>query len=244
MASNSDYSGILSPRALSLVNAGVIVIDIHLTRDGPDVWSRVTQPHPRLGVRTNQSFPVEDLLNMLEKVSLPGRKKERQNYPLTSEVLRHSNTAMPFKEALALAKSKNLSSFKQPNGVENLLSPESLTFLDLERTRREFEARVVLVTHKIGQAKLLSRIATSDVLNISGCDTMEEWWSRATAAQKWGLLTTSKKDLHGKKRDGSDAKIELLLTGLQCSFRNPESGAGESHFSGSTEESEGNLAIF
>jgi len=80
------------------------------------------------------------------------------------------------------------------NGVLNFYAEDSLVKQDFKRENDDdFLARVTYVASAIGAAKAISRIATNQGLQISGCDNIEEWWSRANCMQKATLLTTRKK---------------------------------------------------
>jgi len=226
MATIPDFSGIITSRARSLIEAGVVQVSIHLSRDGVEIWSRVTQPHPRLGIKTNQSFPVEDLVDMLEKVSIPERKKGATSDRVDS-IVRDSQSSMSFQEALSLNKGGKLGKYKTAAGPEIHLSLGSLTYPDLEKSGRELEARAVLVSHKIGLAKLTARAAQPN-LYIEGCDTLLQWWRASLPEQKWALLTDAKHVLTGCKTGSADTLIEAKIGGLRYPFRATEdSEAGE-----------------
>jgi len=78
------------------------------------------------------------------------------------------------------------------NGVKNILPRDSITVYEFTRPAPLFIARLMLVAEAIGEPKAVSRITTDLSLRVSGCTTLEEWWTNSTSAMKWKLMTTRK----------------------------------------------------
>jgi hypothetical protein len=76
-------------------------------------------------------------------------------------------------------------------GVKNQLPTGTLCFHDRMLSQQDFMYRAAFIADRIGQAKLVSRIATDlDRLKVTGASTLVEWWDRASSYQRWVLLTT------------------------------------------------------
>jgi len=185
-----DYNIHVSRRIRDLVAGGVITIGVDISRDGIDVWSRCTQPHPRLGIKTNVSLTLEEMEQKLEKVSLPsslgkevspespykapglgsgfgkiakvvaGPKVEQIN-DLSDAMARTTIGFQSRDEALRYSEEHNLGSIrKKKGGLLNSLPRDSLTPADFERPTFELYARACSVAESIGTPKITSRISS------------------------------------------------------------------------------------
>lgn len=260
-----DFTIPCSRRIKELVANGVITIDVHITRDGTDVWARSTQPHPKLGVQTCTSHTLEGIERLLAKVVVKSLQVPEGALAVSTDQVESAKasaigvgtTARPpemgegqipdlgFKtidQALAYVVDKKLDRSKNSAGVLGFLPQDSLTPTDLDRPAKHLYARICSVVEKLSTKKLLSRIASqSDILSVQGASTLSEWWSKSTGVQKATLLTKSK-HFH---RDGS-GNIRFhgywldKLDSTPHPFRNAEAQVVQHEEESSAEEEEWN----
>lgn len=186
----------LSPRITELLHAGVISITADLFGSGRDVYGRVVQPHPRLGVYPHQSMTLEELEPLLSKVRVP---------QVQGSHLGEVDTGSPYQTPTR--KGNAVSVFcdrtdpeigKVPtqigiSGVKNLLPKASLCWKELQHLNDDqLNRRILAVGKEIGADKAVSRITTQPNLNSTSGATLYKWWLKASLQQRWALITSAK----------------------------------------------------
>lgn len=97
-----------------------------------------------------------------------------------------------YDEALRSVTSRNLDRNRK-QGVLNVFPARSLVPEEFKRRNiDDLYLRAVVVAHNITEAKCVSRIACDPFLHTGGATSLHEWWIRATAEQRFRLLTESK----------------------------------------------------
>jgi len=248
----------LSGRALDLIQAGVIVVSINVSQDGNDVWARVAQPHPRLGIYTNESFEVDTLVEKLKKVAIstktsprdfmsevPRRGKEREFSGEGKSVgirSRPIENLADNQDILLTSKMPGLKTIHR-NGVVNKVPKGSLIIEDFDRPGYGFPARCLNVASEKGTKAIVAKISCDSDLRVDGARTIFEWWQGADSDQKLKVLTTRAAFGDKKTYDtpSMNPKIERAFSMLQCPFRDPEAALVLSQ---TEEDSEQELDIF
>jgi hypothetical protein len=229
----------LPPPVEGLVARGVLTVSVYLSSDGQDVWFRATKSHPELGVRTNDSLSLEDTIRLFGPDSkFAGKEQKTVWAPRVASLgsyvspLPFRGTAPPepnpdvvvttYEQALQRSKLKNLNVVIR-NGCANSLPKDSLSWWDLGREDYDdFAARAFLVARAIGEVKAASRVASVPELHVRGAAALDDWWFRATADQKWALLSSAKKRGETPKTslEGLSSRYRKRFELLQCPFRN------------------------
>lgn len=254
-----DYHIQVSERIQVLVSTGVITLGVHITRDGKDVWARVVQPHPRLGIPTHTSYTLEEIEEKLLKVSSlsstgflpkesvvtqasPGKKMYIGPKVNAGDSQRRSKDLNDFgfisiSEAIGFAERKGLNKVDH-SGISNLLPRDSLTPTDLERPLHELFARACTVASNLGTAKIVSRITSKpDVLRVNGAIDLSDWWAKASPTQRAVILTKAK--VFPKQGEQVILLKKWLdrLDKLPAPFRDAEAQVGKSEIEHSAEYS-------
>lgn len=105
------------------------------------------------------------------------------------------------------------------NGVDNILPKNSLTKVDLSRGPLHAYARMVAVAHHEGNAKLVSKIRSSQKFQISTVPNLPAWWKAATLNDKLSLLSVSSKLSVTKALGSLDDRQRRGLSSLPHPFR-------------------------
>jgi len=219
-----------------LVGRGIVVVTTTTTSTGCFTSVKSVQPHPRLNIDTHYNLSPKEVELLAEKC-LPKYKAKAEGVSSLKSTLPthgfHASTD-PSKEE----KSKRtmtideVSNFRKDvrtihkNGVANALPSDSLTWMDIGRQDYyELIVRAFQVADKIGNAKAVSRISCDGALTVSNARNLNEWWERASAEQKFTLLTVSKKS--GKTPPSCEggvfsSRYRSRLDELQCPFRGSE----------------------
>jgi len=218
----------LPQRAKDLVSGGVISVDVHFAMTGIDVWARCIQPHPRLGVYPHESYRVEEILKLLTKIEVPSANAPEKSHPGRSAIPVGTWPSSPpryfnsIKQGIQYVNTEGGAKVKR-GSVENALPSDSLTFDDFERGSQMMTARCMAVADKIGEPRIVSRIATDLRLKIKGVSDLTSWWGEATSDQKFLLLTLNKKvgsPTHVSTYPmGLSPKLQGRLGAAQCPFR-------------------------
>jgi hypothetical protein len=196
----------ITPRIAELLAAGVISITTNWYNSGSETYGRVTQPHPKLGVYPHESYILEELEPLLEKVRIPSGYVPPAG---------GSPRATPSKAGNAIKVScRTVSQIgKVPdgitiNGVHNSLPKGSLTWGDLQYLGDDqLNRRILSLGREIGADKAVSRITSGPELYTTRAETLHKWWKEASTYQRFTLLTVAKKV--GKVPEGV-RKSELL----------------------------------
>jgi len=199
-----------------LVEGGVITVDAHVTYDGCDIWSRSTQPHPKLGVGTHESYDPLELAGKLSKVNVP--------LPVRGSVNAKDKGKSPGIRTLFDAKvyaSKNDVTRITKNGVANILPTDSLCYRDFEASMDHFQTRSFLVAEKIGLNKLRARIASDSRLSVEDAYDLGSWWQLASANKRFSLLSTNAKLGKPVQKD-LQHRLKSFLEQLNCPFQDTE----------------------
>jgi hypothetical protein len=218
-------------RIRELIANGVITLGVHIARDGTDIWARAVQPHPRLGIQAHTSYTLEEIEQKLERVSTQSFKKELLPGSLRKfeeNVGIGSLGYNSLEEATLHGYGKSLSETKRA-GVTNKLPLDSLTPVDLDRSRKEIFARTCSVIDHLSTAKILSRISSQpDRLAVKGAHDLREWWDDSSPTQKLMLMMRSK---HLPERGDGSYRIHGYwldkLEHLPCPFREAEAQVGQ-----------------
>lgn len=208
--------GIFSKDAQYLVRNGIIHVDFHITCDGMEVYARCCNPHPRLGISSNESFEVEELASRLGKLVPEANKKASPVQAESSRgrpVERDTAEIRCLADAQSLAKREDLRSIKTESGIDNIQPADSLNRHDLLSNTNRLQARAFLVADKIGHARLVSKIQASQYLKVRGVGGLNGWWAGSSPQQKWTLLTNHKKA--GDPPKETVCRLDLLLAPFQ-----------------------------
>lgn len=227
-----------SRRIKELVANGVITIGAHITREGNDIWARVVQPHPRLGIMTHTSYTLEEIEAKLEKYSLPSFTSKVTPTHCPNNV-KAADELYGFKDSSDAASfaRKNLREVKK-GSIRNKLPLDSLVPTDFDMNGRDLFARTCLISEHITTSKIVARITTQrDRLTVARSSNLEEWWRNATYLQKIILLTRSK---HLPKQADGQVRIHGYwldkFESLPCPFRDAETQMGQEEEGFSAEE--------
>jgi len=193
-----DISIEMPPLIKNLVLSGVVTFHCDYSRDGPDFYFRSVLQHPRLGIRTNQSMTTDEVYSAFG----PGSKYAGKTAKTQAPYLSFGLTPNPdivvdsHEKALQRAGLKNLNVLVR-NGSATTLPKDSLSYWDVGREDfDDFVARCFLVASQIGNSRIRSRIMSDPAFYSIGGKTitdLKEWWFKADATQRWGVLTSSKK---------------------------------------------------
>jgi hypothetical protein len=247
MAFVNSYN--MGPALSLLVERGVVNVHVEFTRTGTDIWVRVNQPHPRLGVFPNESMTPEDAIRRLaktvggsgvEKTSLP----ELKSSPWRGSFVKETPDAdvpassppgvggenygapmgttsfMTLTAAQVRIQREGLDTVTRKSGVLNKLPDDSLTSYDAERSLTSFTARAIVVANALGNHTIISRIRTSEPLQVKGAPDLELWWNKATPTQRLKVLSNK-----AKLRDEciNLPYVQRKAQDMQCPFRGPRS---------------------
>jgi len=210
-------------RLKHLIDNDIAVAHITVGKEGYEILVRSTQHHPKLGITTHKMYYVDEFLDLTSKISSapmldsPPTSPGRIQREVGQEV---SNLA----EATERIKARHLNVVNKA-GITNQLSPSSLNYMDLAHPElADLQARAYYVAHKLGAAKIASRIASNDEFTIIGCRSVSEWWDRASPEQRFRVLSDSKS--RGKApptcTEGLSPTYGLRMARLHCPFRNAE----------------------
>jgi hypothetical protein len=209
----------VTPRIAELLQAGVITITADWFSSGAEMYGRVTQPHPRLGVYPHESYKLDELEISLEKLKVP----TLQGSPNSS--LPVSATGSPVKRGTAIKVltrddpeiGKIPTEVTLPGGVRNILPKASICFRDLQFLNDDqLYARLMSVGRELGADKAVSRISSVPSL-LREESTLYKWWQKATYEQRFTLITSSK--LVGKCDESEKPTLLSRLTTGRYPFR-------------------------
>jgi len=226
----------LNQKVSELVSRHIVVVTAVVTGSGIDIWARVTQPHPRLGILPNESFGLDsDIMDLLhdkvvkahKKIDLPGAK------PVGSKKVKWVEN-LDRAELADIYTKRNLGTVVHDNGVKNLVTSRSLTEQDSSLSDDDFALRCMYIADQVGNQTMKARISPSPSLRIRGVSTLAEWWARADGEQRFTILTSSKK--FGNIHSGAAQKVKDLLIRTPCPFRNSEGNLGEEETPTSSQE--------
>jgi hypothetical protein len=179
----------LTARIHELLEAGVITITADLHSSGNDIYGRVVQPHPKLGVYPHQSMNLEELENSLEKIQVP---EVRMVAPSDSPMGKKKGQAMSVLYTYDPVVGK-VPVEMRVNGVMNKLSNKSLTWRDLAYlSDDQLQRRLLYLGKEMGADKAVSKITSGPTLNTVRAPKLSEWWRKASEYQRWTLMTNSK----------------------------------------------------
>lgn len=219
-----------SPRIKELVSANVITIGVHITGDGQDVWARSTQPHPRLGVTTHDSYTLDEIEALLMKVVVKSRPTQdvKPSDSAGDVSLQMKQMALgigSFDEAARLG--EKIRQVVHRDGVKNLLPGDSLSVHDFDFPPADLYSRTCYIVQKVGTPIFVSRISSSPaVLGIKGAANLGEWWEGATPHQRFTILTRGKRFPNGEWLHPRLSWLNSLEM-MPCPFRDPETQVGK-----------------
>jgi hypothetical protein len=235
-----DFS--MTDRVKDLVSSGVITVQVRYSKDGIESWAQAVQPHPRLGIRTTQSFELSDVEEAFKKVtttrptnSIPGSVvtppvREQGLRPIFSTI----DEAILFSEKNKLKENK-------VGGLLNYLPIDSITPTDMDRDNTSLYARACAVANKIGTSRLVSRISTQPLLlRVEGATNLHEWWEGADVQKRLLILIKTK---HFKHMSNGKPLLKSTwvekLSSLPHPFREAEAQVDQPDEETSAEDSEG-----
>jgi hypothetical protein len=210
----------LTPRMAELLQAGVISITADLFGSGRDVYGRVCNPHPKLGLYPHQSMQLEELEPLLEKVSVP---------TMTSSPQGESSTGSPMKTPTKKGNPVFVSMRNDPeigkipteikiNGVSNILPKASLSWKDLAHlSDDQLNRRILSIGREIGADKAVSRIEAGQNYSSPRKSTLYKWWESATPEDRLTLISSNK--LLGKVDPNDKDRLLSRLGAGQYPFR-------------------------
>jgi hypothetical protein len=222
----------LTPRIAELLQAGVITITADLFSSGQDIYGRVVQPHPRLGLYPHQSMTLDELEPLLGKVKVPSIHGSPHG---------EDDSGSPYRTPTR--KGQSVSVFCERNdpeigkvptqiaiaGVKNILPKSSLSWKDLlHLTDDQLNRRILAVGKEIGADKAVSRVTAQPTLNTTRGETLYKWWINANKKQRWELITTAK--AVGKEPPVNKSVLDQLLDRLgdgQYPFRGTDQSLEE-----------------
>lgn len=209
----------ISPRIAELLKAGVISISADIYSSGNDVYGRVVQPHPRLGLYPHQSATLEELEPLLAKVRVPEVRPSFSEEPETSPF----RTPTKKGQSISVQTEKMTDIGQVPvsvttNGVRTSLPKASLCWRDLMHlSDDQLDRRVLALGKNIGADKAVSRITSMASLSTTPGATLHKWWKNATPRQRFDLITTSK--MVGKSGSINESQLISRLTEGRYPFR-------------------------
>jgi hypothetical protein len=240
----------ISKRLLSLVEAGVAVLHLTISKDGYEMLVSPSKQYPQLGLEVHKKYLLEEFLDLSRKIQILDTKqvKAKGKEPAFQSVF-YRQRIESLEDAKVLNDFGTLSVVETRGGLKNQLPQDSLTYWDLGREfTNELQARAFLVADKIGTPTLVGRIRGVKELHVPNANSLKDWWMKATSVQKWILLTSRSK--RGKTSPSMQAYKEGLtpawsarLDDLQCPFRDPESYLEEQISSEGEEVYEGGISF-
>lgn len=185
----------VTPRVAELLSAGVISITTEFHSSGKDVYGRVTQAHPRLGVYPHQSMTLDELEASLEKLELGQQLVKSFAGEGSSSPMR---TPVKKGQVVKVSTVTNPKIGKVPdaitiNGVKNSLPKASLCWKDLQHlSDDQLNRRLLSIGMEIGADKAVSRISSGSFISKDSYATMYKWWCGVSVYDRWTLVTTNK----------------------------------------------------
>jgi len=233
----------LTPRIAELLQAGVISITSDWFSSGQDVYGRVVQPHPKLGVYPHQSMTLAELEPLLEKVKVGQATAAPIGTdpvtPRTTPVKKGQSVAVSFRNDPEIGKVPVTISV---NGVLNSLPKGSLCWKDLALlSDDQLNRRLLSLGKEIGADKAVSRIASSHYLNSTTASTLYKWWEKADNEMRFTLVTNSKQVGKCAEKDKEHLLARLGLG--QYPFRGTDRKMEEGEEEEEEEDSETELRI-
>jgi len=215
----------ITPRVSELLQSGVISITAGWYSSGVEIYGRVTQPHPKLGVYPHESFPLDELESLLEKI----RVSEEINFPLTPSSSKAPATpsgtqVTPIKKgpAVAVRTKDDAEIGKVPvsikvGGVENVLPSKSLCWRDLMYLGdQQLNLRLLHVGREIGADKAVSRVSCGSSFHTKA-NSLYGFWQRATNEERFLLISQAK--WAGKVNNEDKERLLARLGAGQYPFR-------------------------
>jgi hypothetical protein len=215
----------LPSRLLSLVETGVAVLHVTISKDGYELLCSTSQAYPKLGLVPHKKYFIDEFIELTRKFGVPTERliiRPRNEPTKSGFVPSGGNKITNLEEARALNRTRNLGTIVK-GGVSNQLPRSSLCYKDFARKDfNEFVARTYLVADSISNQKASARISSSVKLGVKGAKNLDQWWSGASSSQRWDVLTNRK--LVGEVPKGGDAfeltpQMHEALSRLNCPFR-------------------------
>jgi hypothetical protein len=233
----------ITPRIAELLQAGIINISTSWYASGSETYARCSQNHPKLGIRAHESFKLDEIQVLLEKVRVPTL------YSAPMDVGPASAGSTPVKRGQAITVSVanvpeigNVPTGVVVNGVHNTLPKSSISYKDLVYlSDDQLTRRIQSVGKEMGPDKAVSRISSDSFLSATTEPTLFKWWNSANVEQRLSLVSNSK--FLGKLPPGQNREDLLArLTTGRYPFRNTDRKMEEVYES-EEEEIEGGLTI-
>jgi hypothetical protein len=183
----------VSPRISELLKAGVITITADYYSSGIDLYGRVVQPHPKLGVYPHQSMTLAELEPSLEKVRTD-RETTRSSFGEESVM----TTPTKKGQSVNVATRNDPEIGKVPeaitiHGIRNSLPKASLCWKDLHHlSDDQLNRRLLSIGKEMGNDKAVSKISSGSNFKTTKQPTLYKWWCEASPEDRWTLVTTKK----------------------------------------------------
>jgi hypothetical protein len=185
-----------SSRVADLIRGGFITVNVKYSADGCNVWFDPVRSHPRLGIRTTQTFIDEASVELaFQKVVVapaeaPKSKGKRRETPqYISEFAREPRYFRSNGEVLSFVREKNLK-FYSRDGNYGERPSKSLCPSDFD-SQKILEARTYLVASALGRDAMVGRIRAQQ--NVRPTTSLEAWWVSASGASRLQALSDRKK---------------------------------------------------
>lgn len=202
-----------------LINSGVISITAEFFSSGSDIYGRVVQPHPKLGVYPHQSMVLEELEPLLAKVRVASGSSASADVepvtPRTTPVKKGQMIGVGNRDDPEIGK---IPTSVTVHGVANSLPKDSLCWKDLAYLNDDqLNRRILSIGREIGADKAVAKIQSGANLNTTQGATLYKWWCNATTDQRFLLITNAKKI--GKVTDNDKTAFLARLGVGQYPFR-------------------------
>jgi hypothetical protein len=185
----------LTPRIAELLASGVISVTCDAFSSGKEVYGRVLQPHPRLGVYPHQSYPLDELEPLLEKVKV--REEVNKSYggePSSSPKVTPTKKGQSIRvQTLDDPEIGKVPVALTVGGVTNALCRDSLSWKDLHHlSDDQLNRRLLSIGKAIGADKAVSKIEAGAYTPLKS-NSLYKWWVAASNEDRFRLITNSKK---------------------------------------------------
>lgn len=231
----------ITERMLDLVNNGVVSIHVDVFGSGNDVYGRVTQPHPKLGIFPHTSYTLGDLESSLEKIKIKQDFSVKLNSDDETAVIEKSAATVTLADEQPRVRYGTFGRLgvKIPkqiyvNDTWNLLPEDSLTYKEFGILDEEgLKARALAVAERRGA----SRTWGFAVSQQGATGTLPTHWKSSDGIRRFSMLSTTKKAGSPLNRDELNRAHEFLER-IHCPFR------GEDHLPSSFTSDEEAQEIF
>jgi hypothetical protein len=227
----------LTERMMELVNNNVVTLHVDVFGTGIDVYGRVTQPHPGLGVFPHTSYTLGDLESSLEKIRIKQDFSVKLDPDKATAAIEKSAATLNVCDEQPVVRYGTFGrlGIKIPKQIYtgatwNLLPEDSLTFKEFDiLSAEELKARALAVAERKGA----SRTWGFAVAQQGATGSLTSHWASSNGEERFAMLSNQKKA--GTTTKGGKRHAYDFLQGLNCPFRgkdhlsSPEGSGSEAH---------------